>query len=66
MKRARLTRDVSPEQYPWLGRELREGTELVAFRGATYGCIGPDGVAMSLDGDNPFFEIPRDALEWLT
>jgi hypothetical protein len=57
-----LTRDVTPDECEWLDRTFREGETVVQFTGATYGCITGDGVACSLNGDNPFFELPLDAL----
>lgn len=59
-----LTRDVTPEECEWLDETIKSGSTVYRFYGATYGCIG-SGVAVTFneDGHNPFFEIPRDALE---
>lgn len=60
-----LNRCITVEECPWLPYNLNEGHEVFPFHGATYGCISPNGVAITLNaqGDNPFFEIPRDSVE---
>ena len=55
------TREVTRKECHWLREDIPEGTTLYKFTGATYGVIG-DGIAMTMDGDTPFFEIPRDAI----
>lgn len=64
MKGARfvLVREVTRQECPWLKRTWQPGDEVFEFRGATYGCITPTGVACSVDGHNPFFELPGNAL----
>lgn len=57
-----LTRDVSPEECSWLDRTYKQGQQVFEFMGATYGCCTDEGIACSLDGNIPFFELPRDAL----
>jgi hypothetical protein len=57
----RTTRVVSED---WLTEDIPKGTVLYEFTGVTYGCISPDGIACSVyEGENPFMEIPIDALE---
>lgn len=47
-----------------LPRDIEKGEILFGYSGCTYGCISSGGVACVLrDGKEPFFEIPRDALE---
>lgn len=58
-----LTRDVTPEECDWLHRTFTKGEHVVLFTGATYGCVAPNGIAASVDGKNPFFELPLDAVE---
>lgn len=59
-----LTRDVTPAECSWLESTIRKGESVFQFRGHTYGCIGPGGIAVtrSPEGKNPFFELPDDAL----
>lgn len=59
-----LTRDVTRKECHWLDEDMKKGTIVHKFYGATYGCIGYSGVActMSPEGDNPFFELPFGAL----
>lgn len=64
MKVKQLKRLVTVEECYWLDRDFDAGEEVYIFNGPTYGCIGPDGIAVSLDPDTgPFFEIPKSALE---
>lgn len=56
-----LVRRVTKKECPWLNRPFRKGEVVHEFTDCTYGCIG-DGIACSLDGNTPFFELPRDAL----
>ena len=60
-----LTRDVMVEECPWLAVPMRLGSHVYRYEGATYGVIAPWGVACSVDGGTPFFELPTDAIEWL-
>jgi hypothetical protein len=46
-------------------RTVYKGEIISRFYGHTYGCIGPEGIALT-DGDEitgVFFEYPRSALE---
>jgi len=58
-----LTRDVTVEECPWLERDFHEGELVFKYTGYTYGCCTYTGIACSLDGDTPFFELPNDAIE---
>ncbi|MFA5098995.1 MAG: hypothetical protein WC461_02145 [Candidatus Paceibacterota bacterium] len=63
-KKGRLIREVTTQECPWLGANLKKGKIVYRFNGCTYGCIG-SGIAVSdKPGKNPFYEIPRDAVEW--
>ncbi len=64
----RVKRIITKEECDWLDNEIKENTIVYKFYGATYGCIGPNGTAVSFHPPddsvkNPFFELPRDALE---
>lgn len=61
----RLTRDVSRTDEEFSAFDLPAGTIVYRYAGATYGCVGPGGVAVTLDGREPFGEVPRSALEVL-
>lgn len=58
-----LKRDVLISECPWLKYDLTEGAVFARFTKPTYGCIGPSGTAVSVDGKYPFFELPTEALE---
>ena len=58
-----LTRDVTPAECPWLSRTFIKDEIVYRFDGYTYGCISPGGIACSLDGAFPFFELPRSAVD---
>jgi hypothetical protein len=58
-----LRRTVTRDECPWLDEDLPQGTEVFTFHGPTYGCISPDGRAVSaVEDETPFFEVPYDAL----
>jgi len=59
-----VARTVTTEECDWLEEDIKQGTIVYKFSGATYGCIGPNGTAVSLTkGENPFFELPYDSLK---
>lgn len=58
-----LDRAVSQQECPWLDSEIPSGSIVYRYDGYTYGCIGPDGIAVTHSpGVEPFFEVPRAAL----
>jgi hypothetical protein len=58
----KLSRAVTKKECPWLDEDLPAGLEVHKFSGCTYGCVGA-GIAVTREpGENPFFEVPRDAL----
>jgi hypothetical protein len=65
-----VLRDVTGRDYDfeaecWVDVIVAQANDIVyRFRGATYGCISPAGIACSRFGPltNPFFEVPRDAI----
>lgn len=58
------TRLVTMEECPWLDDDVERGTVVYRYSGVTYGCIGPDGLAVTLEPDTtPFFELPLTALQ---
>ena len=62
-----VVRDVTIEECDWLQATIKKGSIVYKFYGATYGCIGPDWIAITLreDGKNPFLELPYSALKEL-
>ena len=63
MKTYIVSRDVTPEECPWLEKTIRKGEVVYEFMGCTYGCIGSGEAVSSKAGENPFFELPRAALQ---
>jgi hypothetical protein len=66
----RMTRTVDEREQPWMGDEgasiktVPEGAVVYEYRGYTYGCISPGGIAVSFEpGETPFFQVPADAVE---
>jgi hypothetical protein len=57
-----LIRDVTREECYWLKTTFKKGDKVHRFTGVTYGCISYSGVACSVDGKKPFFELPANAL----
>jgi predicted phosphodiesterase len=45
-----------------LDTTFKKGDKVHRFTGSTYGCISYSGVTCSVDGKNPFFELPANAL----
>lgn len=62
--RVQLNTDLSVNEYDALPRTLFQREILYIFRGITYGCTSPEGIACSFVYDEtPFFEIPVEALD---
>jgi hypothetical protein len=61
----KLARNVTMAECGWLYRDFAAGEVLYTYPGPTYGSVDTErGIAMcEQPGGNPFFEIPRDALE---
>ena len=60
-----INRLLKKSEYGWLYDDIAEGTEVYKYYGATYGCIGYDGVAVTLEQNKiPFFEVPNDVVVW--
>lgn len=65
-KKGKLIRLVTTEECPWLRKNLKIGKVVYKFDGDTYGCIAT-GIAVSDKPDKyPCYEIPGDAVEWIT
>lgn len=53
--------------YPWLPKTWKRGKHVFEYHGHTYGCISPDGVAVSeVEGKGPFYEVPENSVLWET
>jgi hypothetical protein len=54
------------EDENYSGRAIEAGEKVVRYLGCTYGCITLGGIAVtfSLDGSEPFFEVPEDSVDW--
>lgn len=55
-------RAVMRSECPWLPRDLEAGERLRPYHGCTYGAVTPSGIAVSFDGETPFFEVPSEAV----
>lgn len=57
------TRNITPNECHWLLKTIVKGSEVFEYRGYTYGCVSPSGIAVTIhDGKDPFFELPTNAL----
>lgn len=57
-----FTQDLTVEECSWLPHDFKEGDRVFQFLGTTYGCVTQTGIACSLDGGIPFFEVPLNVL----
>lgn len=61
----RVNRDVTKKECSWLEDTIEKGTLVFEYNGHTYGCISPDGMAVTLQmNTTPFFELPKNTLEF--
>ena len=61
-KRGILTRDLTEQES---SEDIKKGAVVYRFGGCTYGCIGRNGIAVSDKPDEyPFYEIPKNAVNW--
>lgn len=53
------------EEHNYLERDVLKGETFYTFDKNTYGCVDElDGIALSeVEGEYPFFEFPRDAVD---
>lgn len=62
-----ILRDLSKTDYPGLNGDLTTGTKMWTYFGPTYGCLGPDEVALTREKDGQEFEaVPTAAMAILT
>lgn len=60
MKQYFTRKRITKKECPWLDKSLPKGLKVYPYYGATYGCVSPSGIAVTLvDDQTPFFEIPR-------
>lgn len=65
MRKGIISRDLTKSECPWLEEGVVAGAIVYEFHGPTYGNISQSGVAVSSKaGENPYFEVPRDAVEF--
>lgn len=56
-------RAVTREECPCLAADVPAGAAVYVYAGNTYGCVSPDGIAVTWANDTPpFFELPRCAM----
>lgn len=58
----KLSKDVLKKDHKWLKRDFKKDEIVYLYTGYTYYCIREKGLACSLDGNMPFFELPATAL----
>ena len=64
MRKYTVIRDITTEECPWLENTILKGQIVYSYTGCTYGCIGHNGKAVSLElGVDPFFELPYDSIK---
>ena len=66
MKELKLKRDVLQSEFKHLKRDFKKGEIVYLYGRYTYGCISESGVACTIDGKLPFFELPKNAFHSLT
>jgi hypothetical protein len=60
-----LNRDVTIKECPWLERDMKRGYQVWRYFGFTYGCVSPNGIAVTHDKDEtPFFELPLGSIDF--
>ena len=59
----KLARNVTRQECPWLGRDMKEGEKVYEDGGLVYGVIDIPIIGDPGDGW-PFFDLPDDAIEW--
>jgi len=60
-----LNEFLSKDQYPYLDNDMRAGMVVFEFLDQTFGCISPQGIAVSLEKNSyPFVELPIHAVTW--
>lgn len=59
----KLNTDVLRKDYSWLKIDFKAGDVVYYYSGNTYGCVESDGLPCSINGELPFFEIPRVFLD---
>ncbi len=65
-RKGRLVISLNRKKCPWLrhGRYLEKGRLVYLLE--TVQCVAPDVIAVTNEpGKFPFFEIPKDAVEWI-
>jgi len=59
-----LTKELTKKEFPWLPRDLEEGS-LVFKHYDVYGLCRSNHVAFTLYPNTfPFFEAPKDSIKW--
>ena len=55
------TRAITTTECPWLEQEIPAGT-IMFVSSDLYGCCGPQGLPIELEGSSRMFEVPLDAV----
>jgi len=59
-----LSKNVTKKEHKWLKRDFVKGEKVYLYSSNTYNCIGTNGLACSINGNEPFFELPITALQF--
>ncbi len=59
----KLADDVLKKEYKWLKRDFLRNEVMYINTSPNYSCVGKNGVFCSVDGNEPFFELPMIALK---
>ena len=57
-----VTRDVTPDECPWLAETVTAGTRVYRCTSPKYGCVRDFPATLDPEGGYPFFELPHDAV----
>ena len=55
------TRAITTTECSWLEQEIPAGT-IMLVSSDPYGCCGPEGLPIQLEGSSRMFEVPLDAV----
>lgn len=59
-----VVRNVTKKECPWLDKDLKKGDVVFSYKGYTYGCISPKGMAFTVvEDETPFFELPMNSVK---
>lgn len=60
-----VNRDVTTNECPWLENDIQKGVKVFKYFGPTYGCIGTGIAVTFVYHVEPFFELPKDSIDFI-